>query len=876
MPSPMLNAPNLSIQMVGNAHLDPAWMWCWGEGMEAFLSTCRAALQRMEETPEFVFTCSSAAHYRWVEQVEPELFRQIQQRVAEGRWAIVGGWWTQADCNLPSAEGFLRQALLGQRYFLQSFGRIARVGYSPDAFGHTLGLPQLLARSGMPSYIFCRPDPTELPLPSPIIRWHSPDGSSVLAYRVPFHYNMYESSVPKKIADLAEAFHHPSNLSNPAQPLRNVGDVWCLFYGVGNHGGGPTKEHIRQIIEASSNPQFSAVEFSNPERFFATVRKGEDPHQPLPSWHDDLQLNAPGCYSAHSEIKRLNRQSEHLLLQAERLSALATLRVGAEYPAAEFRSAWENVCFNHFHDILCGVAIREALQEAMETYGQALNTARQATRYAIQRIARKVATSGGEGTALLVFNSHSWAVRHGVTFELWHDIDKSLWTQPIHLRVTDGAGNDLPCQIGFTSGKIGKDRVAVTFLADVPAFGWRQYRVIYGQESPHADHRGASIQQQGEQLQVENAQLRVCFSLRDGCITELLHKQSGICLLHGGGAAGLVIDDPTDTWGHGATAFDEVIGRFGNAEVRVVQNGPTHITIRSRTWFGASWIQQDFKLYHHSDYLEVAVKLFWGEQNKMLKLAFPTGLSAPRSVAESAGVATWKPADGTERPCGTWFAASGTTNGQPATLGIATDAKHGFSLTPDGDLRMTVLRSPAYALHTPHPFHPDEDLDYLDQGVQRFHYTLHPVADAAPMELLAKAGMFLNAPLIPHLESAHEGSIPEADLNDGIIISATNVAATVLKRSEENGGESDEKNDGKNETENSEENNGERGGWIVRLHELSGKHTTAQLHFPLLGIKWAAALAPHQLSTWRLHGGTATEVNAIEMSEEEDRKLSEG
>ena len=812
-------------------------MWCWGEGMEAFLATCRAALQRMEETPEFIFTCSSAAQYRWVEEVEPELFAAIQRRVAEGRWAVVGGWWVQADCNLPSAEGFARQAVLGQQYFLQKFGKIARVGYSPDAFGHALGLPQLLARSGMTGYIFCRPDPTELPLPSPLLRWCSPDGSSVLGYRVPFHYNMYESSVPKKVRDLMEAFGTASSLANPPAPLGSFGNDWCLFYGVGNHGGGPTREHIQQIIQIAQNPQMPELIFSTPDQFFDTAAaRSQAGNIHIPEWHDDLQLNAPGCYTAHSEIKKLNRKSEHLLMQAERLSAIATLLGGAEYPAAELRVAWEQVCFNHFHDIICGVAIRQALQEAIEMYGHALHAARKATRYAVQRIARALNTNG-EGQAVLVFNPHSWRLKEPVTVELWHDIDKSLWTQPVNVHVSDAWGKGLPCQLGFTSGKIGKDRIAITFPGDLPAFGWRLYRLLYGTESPHAASRGI-VREQDDGIHVENSHLRIAISARNGCLTELYHKGAGINVVRGEAACGLVISDRSDTWGHGVTAFDAVIGMFDDAEVSLVENGPTHVTVRSVTRFGASWLQQDIRLFHHAPQISVSVTLFWAEQHRMLKLSFPTPFANATSIAETAGVVTSKPADGTERPCGVWFAACGTVGQTEATLGIATDAKHGFSLTPDGDLRMSVARSPAYALHTPHPFHPDENLDFLDQGIQRFHYLLRPVVGAGAPEQLANAAAVLNLPPIPHLESAHGGA---GDWEQqGIEIGAENVVATVLKRSERNDG------------------------WIVRLHETGGKETETTVRVLVADIGWKAKLHPYQLSTWLLRNGEATEVNLIE------------
>src|SRR5665213_1976901 len=118
------------IHLIGNAHLDPAWMWRMPEGFEAFAATCRSALDRIEEFPGFIFTCSSAAHYAFVEKTDPTLFAKIQEAVRSERWAIVGGWWVEADCNLPSGESFIRQALLGQRYFQSRFGTIATVGYN--------------------------------------------------------------------------------------------------------------------------------------------------------------------------------------------------------------------------------------------------------------------------------------------------------------------------------------------------------------------------------------------------------------------------------------------------------------------------------------------------------------------------------------------------------------------------------------------------------------------------------------------------------------------------------------------------------------------------------------------------------------------------
>lgn len=823
------------IHMVGNAHLDPAWMWSWDEGMEAFLSTVRSALDRIDETPGFVFTCSSAAHYRWIEEVEPDLFDRVRTAIASGRWAVVGGWWVQADCNLPSGEGFVRQALLGQRWFLSRFGRRARTGYSPDAFGHTLGLPQLLARAGMDAYIYCRPDPTELTLPSPLLDWRSPDGASVLAYRVPFHYNMYESSVPKKVDGLVEALDGASALAAGDAPLGRFGSAWSLFYGVGNHGGGPTREHIEQIIAIDADEHGPRLLFSSPDHFFDDVRAGRATRE-IPVWRDDLQIDAPGCYSAHSLIKRLNRRSEHALVEAERMSALAALLVDAPYPHAELTRAWEHVCFNHFHDILCGVATREALDDAIAEYGAALTAAGRATRYAVQRIARAIDTSG-DAQALVVINSHAWRVDGVVRFELWHDIDKSLWTQPVDVRVTDEDGREIPSQLGFTTGKIGRDRIGVTLPAALPALGWRTLRVHYGEPCT----LGSAYPGEATGAVLDNGVVRVEIDSDTGAIASLRMVADGEEIVRGGGT-GLVVDDPTDTWGHGVESFDAVIGTFDGASVRLVESGPVYATIRSVARFGASTLQQDYRLDAGSGVVDVDVKVLWSEQHRMLKLAFPAARSGATSHAESAYAVTSKPSDGRERPCGTWCAV---TSPDGHGVAIVTDAKHGYSCrqrTDGAELRLSVLRSPSYATHIPHPFDELEDLDHLDQGVQRFRYRIVPLFGGVDGAMLARLGAMLCSPPIAHLESAHAATkhaLPRR--YEGIRVEPESVLATVLKKAEDGDG------------------------WIVRLFESSGTACRADVDVPVIGARWSVEIGAFEVRTFRVSDGVVAEVDLVEL-----------
>ena len=59
----MENLKDTKLHMIGNAHLDPVWLWNWQEGFQEAKATFQSALDRMEEDENFVFTCSSAAFY---------------------------------------------------------------------------------------------------------------------------------------------------------------------------------------------------------------------------------------------------------------------------------------------------------------------------------------------------------------------------------------------------------------------------------------------------------------------------------------------------------------------------------------------------------------------------------------------------------------------------------------------------------------------------------------------------------------------------------------------------------------------------------------------------------------------------------------------
>ena len=495
------SAKNITVHMIGNAHIDPVWLWRAEEGFRVVRETCQAALERMEETPEFVFCRSSAATYKWLEEREPELFEKIRQRVKEGRWNVVGGWWEQPDCNTPCGESFVRQALYGKRYFQEKLGADVRVGYNVDSFGHAGTLPQILKKCGLDYYCFFRPGPHEKQLPAGLFLWQAPDGTQVLACRPPHHYCCGPDDLAQRIVQAAE------------QAPLGLSDVMC-FYGVGDHGGGPTKANIASILRVAADPDLPNAIFSTPQRFFEAVcRMAENPpsshpshpsHRshssedekkgtgtlsqsgkgasPLPVVADELQHHARGCYTVVSAIKQANHEAEQLLLTAERFAALAWAAFSAPSPQADLARAWETVLFHQFHDVLAGTSIPEAYDDAWPEYEKVRHVAMRVITDALGTIGPMVRTVG-PGDPLVLFNSLAWERDEVIEVELREPGE----SKPA---VLNERYDEIPSQ---------HEDGHVVFRARVPALGYTTYRLDHERRSSEERDRHPSPERERSQ-----------------------------------------------------------------------------------------------------------------------------------------------------------------------------------------------------------------------------------------------------------------------------------------------------------------------------------------------------------------------------------------
>lgn len=826
-----MTVQNGTLHMIGNAHIDPVWLWQWQEGFQEVKATFRSALDRLNEYDDFVFCSSSAAFYEWVEQSDPDMFEEIRSRVAEGRWEITGGWWIQPDCNIPGGESFVRQGLYGQGYFYGRFGVRAKTGYNVDSFGHHGMLPQILKKSGMEQYVFMRPGTHEKGLPGHVFWWESDDGSRVLAARIPFEYCTWGRELDAHVRRCA-------NLVAP--PLVQV----LCFYGVGNHGGGPTKENIESIQRMQEEGRAVRLVLSTPDRYFAALR-GAGAEQ-LPVVHDDLQHHASGCYAAHSGVKRWNRKAEHLLLAAEKWSALAEWVMGQPYPD-DLSRAWKAVLFNQFHDIMAGTSLEAAYDDARDLYGEAMAIAGRALNLAVQSFSWRIGIPEESGMKpFVVFNPHAWDSRVHVQAE--------CGSQPADAVLVDDGERVVACQWLQSQAAAGGRR-RISFIADLPSLGYRVYRLRPASDPGSAGPDSAAetvTRETGREddwaatgCTLDNRFFRVEWDPQSGYVTRLYDKEANVEVFGGPGARPVVIDDPSDTWSHGVLRFQNETGQFRARRVRLLAHGPVQSVIRVTSEWGRSEIVQDFVMYRELRRIDVHVTVDWQERHKALKLRFPVNVSHGDATYEIPYGHIRRPGNGEEEPGQSWIDLTGLSRqvGELYGLSVINDGKYSFDVS-DGEIGLTVLRSPIYAHHDPLVPDPDAEYSFIDQGIQRFTYALLPHRgrweDAGTVRVAAE----LNQTAVCVTETYHAGALPKSETF--LRVDSPHVTVTTVKKSE----------DGLD--------------MIIRCHETAGRATQATFTLPRFGRVFTASFAPCEIKTFRVDKDgrqPPRETNLLELEE---------
>ncbi|MDR2376424.1 MAG: hypothetical protein LBD96_08305, partial [Treponema sp.] len=584
-------AREYTVLFASHAHIDMNWMWSWQETVQSALATFRTILHLMDEYPDFTFSQSQASCYHLVEQYDPDMMEAVKRRIQEGRWEVTASAWVETDKNMPNTESLLRHIKYTKNYLRSAWAvdpASLTIDFSPDTFGHSANIPEIDACGGVKYLYHCR----GLQENHVLYRWRSPSGAELICQREPYWYNR---GIQDEIAlDAVELARSCGGLKTS-----------LIVYGVGDHGGGPTRRDIETIRELREWPVYPALRFGTFTEYFKAAETVRDK---LPLLDKEINFVFTGCYTTQSRIKMGNRHGEAALLDAEALDSMSKVLTGRQYPPEKLEQAWRKVLFNHFHDIITGSCVRDSRDYAMANYAEVQAIAGTAREKAGLRLAGEIDTSAiqtgpargtisegagagfgldffsgvpsperGRGAVRIyhVFNSSAHRRREVVEFTLWDwDYDLSL------AELTDYAGHTLPFQLLDREPVTYWDHRYVRFIAriEVPAGG---YTTVVLREKEYSgvsllNRRDPRLEAPHGPIVLENDLLRAEFDPASGALRSLKDKKTGREKIAPGASAGLVINwsekKTNNAWLIGRTVEQEQVSRptrispFGGAD----------------------------------------------------------------------------------------------------------------------------------------------------------------------------------------------------------------------------------------------------------------------------------------------------------------------
>ncbi len=787
--------------LTGNSHIDAAWLWPWTETVDVVKRTFGTALQLMYEYPQYTYSQSAAAYSEWMAEKYPDMNAEIKKRIAEGRWEIVGGMWVEPDLNMPDGESLVRQLLVGKRWFKQNYGVDVHIGWNPDSFGYTWQLPQIYKKSGIDYFVTQKMawnDTNQLPFK--YFYWESPDGSKVLAY-FPHDYGNDNLNPVRLARDFTIAHNQAAGL--PA--------IMDLF-GVGDHGGGPTRAMLDEGAHWSSpsNPPHvipqmpfgTAQEYFNhltqsiapdsPEWDYKSIAKGYTPPSAvpgkvaLPTWKSEMYFEYHrGVMTTQANHKKNMRESEEQVLNAEKWASLAWLD-GKAYPAQEITEDWKKVLFNQFHDLAAGSGIGVIYKDAQKDYDVVKYSTNEISTGSLQTVGERVNTTGN-GVPVVVYNPLGWE-RSGEVIA--------------HVQGAKNAVGAAGAQIveTKTDEKTGVSDVRLHVMK-VPALG---YKVVWvgganrGKQNAESD---AQAKDSGSAITLENAALRVSVDKQSGCITSLFQKKSNFETITSGACGNQLQffkDTPKDydAWNIDPGTLDAAPATIDHADsVELVKTAEPGIRV-TRHWQNSKFVQT-YSLSAEGDMIDVDNEFDWHEAHVLLKASFPLAASSDFATYEIPYGAidrpttrnnSWEKAQ-FEVPAMRWADLGDGKHG----LSVINQTKYGYDAVGN-QLRLSLLRSPKW---------PDPD---ADMGHHHFQYAIYPHAGTWKDAMTVRHGYEYNYPLTAEVTTAHAGALPAE--HSFASVSPDHVVLTAVKKAE----------DAK--------------GLIFRVYEWAGKDATVEFHVP--------------------------------------------
>ena len=662
-----------TIYLICNSHIDPIWQWNWEEGVGAAIATFRSVVKLSSEY-DFVFCHNESYLYEYVEKYEPQLFGEIRELVKRGKWKIMGGWYLQPDCNLPSGESIFRHIERGRKYFGEKFGVKNTTAVNLDPFGHSKGLVQILNLCGYDSYLIKRPEPELFPAADDLFWWKGFNGSKVKVYRVERYGTL-----------MGHALEHVKYLRKYFEGKDN----FIAMIGLGNHGGGLSRRDLTDIACYDANDV--KLRYSCPEDFFSE-------HIPHVCIEESLNHVFPGGYSSLSALKRKHIELENALAVTEGIAVLAEIKHGKRYEEEKIEEAVSDLLINEFHDVLPGTLIKSGENAVISQLEHGIETLNKVFANAFFRIMMEE-KAAEEGTyPIFIYNPTPYerGMCAEAEFTLCPSNDDPADDSIIRVFAEDG--KELISQSVKEESNLNWDcRQRVAFDCVLKPYSVNRFYATATKTTAQKKHYSA--------LEVRG---RVC--ARVDCKSGRLNGFSadGEEYLDPSGVALTIYEDNPDPWGmaedqQSGIGSDKKYfnlsetprGAFkGMRPVQTVEQGDVYTATESFFDYGGNTARIKCIMYRNQPYTDIEADLHFDDADKAIRLEIPL-IRGGKYIGQTMFGTQELPRDGKECVSHRFVAVKGS-NGK--CFAVFNNCTYG-SRFEDNKICITLLRGVGYCVH---------------------------------------------------------------------------------------------------------------------------------------------------------------------------------
>ena len=718
------------VHLLCNAHIDQIWQWEWEEGASCALSTFQSAANLLNDF-DYKFNHNEVVLYKYTKKFAPALFNDIKVKASEGKWNIMGGWYLQPDCLMPCGEAIVRQIQTGKQYFLTNFNQYPKTAVNFDPFGHSRGLVQIIKKCGQENYVFMRPlnwfvDPKkyQLKLPSEEFLWEGYDGSIIKTTRCSEYRSPLGNAVEKIKKDI-------DNLKDY--------DVILSTWGVGNHGGGPSRKDLIDIDAFIKESEDIEIVHSTMDDFFNEIN-------PKEIWDKSIISCMVGCYTSMVNLKQKYRALENEIFFTEKICSIASLKGCITYPVNEIKEAVEDILNVEFHDVLAGTTIKAGEENALNYIGHAMNLLNNARAEAFFSLIKGEEPAKEGEYFFYVFNPKTYDVEQLAEAEACFltpsDFDENNY---LVIDIYNERGDLLTSQTIKEESNIAIEwRKRVIFKANLKPLGLTKFIAKY-----HTIPKSKIVKEFNQDIYFNNDVKKLKISKETGLIESLMINGKVVSL--GNLFEINVYEDYEDPWGMNYNRVGwnpSPMGLMKNPHgifnklksLEVIEDGDIYLGVESFFEYKNASARILYKVYKDGADIDVQVDIWPGEINKAYKMHLPikgTNFSGEQMFGYESLYE-----DGKECIAHNYL----TLKQDDGTyLQLITPSTYGSSFR-NNTVIVTLLRSATYCAHPTYsgPIVPKNTyLKKIDSGMHSFNFRL---TVAKEEELKKNADIFIEKP----------------------------------------------------------------------------------------------------------------------------------